>query len=40
MWVVFKITTTKDEGCKGYPNKTISIKKWSAKKVLMALVPK
>jgi hypothetical protein len=34
------ITTTKDEGYKGYPNKIDSIQEWSAKKVLVALVPK
>ncbi len=35
MWVVHNITTTKDEGCKGYPNKTNSIQEWNAKKVIV-----
>jgi hypothetical protein len=34
------ITTTKNEGCKDYPNKTNSIQEWNAKRVLVALVPK
>jgi hypothetical protein len=34
MWVVYNITTTKDESCRSYPNKTNSIQQWNANRVL------
>jgi hypothetical protein len=40
MWVVCNITITKDESSRDYPNKTTSIEKCNARKVLVALVPK
>jgi hypothetical protein len=38
MWIIHKLTTTKDEGCKAHTNKGYTLPKWDTMQELMVLV--
>jgi hypothetical protein len=38
MWIVHKLATTKDEGCKSHTNKGYTIPRWDTMQELVVLV--